>query len=212
MSGSKPYSRLNLAPRKYLSHSITITSQTAVGKTTTIEELRKILVNPEWKFISAGAIMREFARKNKMTIEELTRYARENPLEQWDKRCDDIIRNEGRHNFRVHEGRRVHAHCPHSFHVLLLCPVEIRVQRRRRQKGYEHLSVEQIRQLIVKRDNDDERLDLIYPGSNWPREDFDLTLNTNRADPQEIAERIVTGHQEWYARGDKTIVNLHTIS
>lgn len=197
-----PYARMAQRPEKYASHVITITSQTAVGSSTTLKQLQQ--KRPmTWRYLSGGDIMRAFAEQKRMTIEDFAAHNRAHPEEGWDKKCDDTIREFGRQNYTIIEGRLPHAFVPHAFHVELWCDLEVRASRRwedLKKKPPEGIppSFDRVCALIRQRDEDDRRrYDELYPGWAWQLHDYDLRLNTGILSPEEVCREIMQGHESW---------------
>ena len=192
MSESLPYSKAARAPTRYASDIITITGATGVGTSTALNGLRGALGMP-WRFVSGGSIMREFAVKNAMSIEEFAAHNREHPEEGWDRKCDDMLAAFGRQNFTVIEARLAHAFVPHAFHVLLVCDIATRARRR-------PADFESALSRILRRDDDDVyRYAKLYPGCLWSVDDFDLVIDTAREVPAAVCKSIIMSHAVWRA-------------
>lgn len=201
MFGEKrDYSRASNQPTNFFPRQIIITAQTGVGSSTTVKYLLERL-GSDWQFRSGGVIMRSLAAMQGMTIEEFAEFNMNHPEAQIDRACDNEMARFGLQDGTLLEGRLPHVFAPQGFHVLLTCPVEVRARRRHRQTGFEHLSLEEIRALIVRRDEaDNTRYSELYPGCLWLADDFDLVVGTDEALPEEVVELIISGHQEWVKR------------
>lgn len=192
------YSLQALRPKIFLPRSISITSETAVGSTTTVKLLVERLGAPSVRVLSGGDIMRAFAKERGMKIEDFAKYNREHPEEGWDKRCDDQIVLESQTGNLIVEGRLVHVFAKQSFHVLLTCPFDVRAERRYKDLKYKGYSLSEVREMVSGRDNNDrERYLKLYPGCDWPEEDFDLVVSTETNSPEVVVEKIISGHQSW---------------
>lgn len=201
------YSKAAIRPIAFLSHVITITSETGVGSSTTLKKLREHYGPVLWRYISGGSIMRARARERGMTIDEFAAFNREHPEAGYDLRCDQDIREYGKQNHTILEGRLTHAFVPHGMHVLLKCPVAVRAERRQADEGgllATHVS------RIEQRDRDDrERYQHLYPGCLWSETEFDLELNTSILSPADVVQRIVDFHVNWQRQVPVThVVNL----
>lgn len=178
------------------SNSITLTSETAVGSSTSIDALRAHFGPLRWRYVSAGSIMRMFAERLGMTIDQFAAHNKAHPEEGWDAECDRAVAVFGRQNFTVIEGRLPHVFVPRAFHVKLVCDPEIRAARRAKDRAGQ--SVESVIAEIIARDrNDNERYEKIYPGCLWPLEDFDLVVDTGASFPKEVVTKIAAAHSEW---------------
>jgi cytidylate kinase len=190
------YARAAVASPAHLSHSITITSETGVGASTTIKALQQRLGPNLWRFVSAGAIMRGFAADLGLTIEEFAEYNRENPTDRYDEDCDAAMAAYAKQNHTMLEGRLPHVFAPHSYRVLLVCPLPVRADRRHADEPAASLT--QVMERIRKRDEDDHaRYQKLYPGYFWPHQDFDLVLDTSVLTPAEVADEILSGNRKW---------------
>ena len=191
-----PYSKYAQLPKTYFTHQIAISGATGVGTSTTVKNLKDRLDDPRWKSVSAGAIMRGFARERGIAIEELAKYNRVHPEAGYDRRCDDATRAEGLDDYRILEGRLAHVFAPKAFHVLLKCPGDVRALRRYGDDVY--VSVNDGKKLINDRDTaDNKRYAKLYPGCLWPESDFDLVLDTSKLSPGDVVQKILTAHKKW---------------
>lgn len=152
-----------------------------------------------WRFVSAGDIMRQAAKRHSITIEHLAKLCREDPAQMpEDERCDRMIEDFGRQNYVVAEGRLVHVFVPSAFHVLLTCPLEVRAERRHTDSRDTGLDLEEVTRLIRVRDEDDRaRYEKMYPGCLWPSESFNLVIDTRECAPEQVVRAIEIGHTGW---------------
>ncbi len=171
--------------------SITITSDAGVGGTTTLEILKRKLEGLGTRqFVSAGLIMRAFAKEKGKTIEEFVTHAKNHPEEKWDEKVDQRIAELGRNSCVVAEGRLPHIFVPNALHVLLVCSLEVRAKRRH--KDLQGSKLEEVTKLIQERDRVDRaRYEALYPGSNWEPNKFDLVIDTGITNPEDVAEQIL---------------------
>ncbi len=152
----------------------------------------------QWRFVSAGTIMRTFAASLRMSIEDFASYNRAHPEEGYDVRCDAEMTDYGCQNFTTLDGRLSQIAAPRGMHVRLGCAVEVRAARRQTDPKYSHLSVDEIAELIKQRDVDDDvRFAELYKGSVWPDEDYDLVLDTGKINPAESLAAILAAHENW---------------
>lgn len=201
---TKSYSLKDTKPSNYLSFLITITSETGVGSSSTIQSIKKELEDRKEtviRYVSGGGIMRAFARSKGMTIEQFAEHNLLYPEEGWDKKCDEAIAAYGRQNHTVIEGRLPHVFAPHGFHVLLECDAHIRAQRRHGHPDYAAMTLQDVEHIILKRDADDrDRYDELYPGSLWLPGHYDLMLSTSIYQSVNIAKLILEGHAHWLSQ------------
>ena len=188
---------------KRFSNQISITAETAVGKSDTISAMQKLL--PQNTFTSIGAKMRERQKElGFKTIEEFTTHMRFHPEEGHDEAVDsEFCRRALVQNLLVGEGRLVHVFMPYAFHVLLICHPFVRAQRRWKawRKKDPKLKQETVLGAILDRDRDDEsRYEENYPGCIWDKSDYDLVVSTEYQSQEQVARKIVEGHQIWFGK------------
>ena len=177
MDRSRDYSRKATTLKLFHPNSITITSETAVGKSATLRELRSRL-GPSWTYTSGGEIMRKFAKDLGISIKDFARINREHPERGYDKLCDQELARIGQQDRLVAEGRLTHVFVPMAFHVKIICPMEVRASRRAKDLYSRNLA--QVSRDIAERDRDDnDRYGYLYPNCLWPNSDFDLLIHTN---------------------------------
>lgn len=192
------FSKKKLVPKEYLSHVITITSETGVGSSTLLKTLREYY-GDSWNYASGGSVMREKAAGLGMSIEEFAEYNREHPEKGYDLECDKMLAAFGRQNYTVIESRMAHMLVPHAFHVRLVCHVHERARRRARDEP--EIPELEIRERIVKRDHDDStRLEALYPGCLWEDRDFNLVIDTEQHTPPQVLQFIVEARASWAKR------------
>jgi cytidylate kinase len=181
---------------------ISITSVTGVGKSATMEKFRErcAVVGFEMKFVSVGDdIMAKFAADRGFKSKgELAEFNRLNPQAGYDKACDQEVYRIAWQDNLVIEGRLVHLFAPLAYNVLLTCPLDERALRRFTHQNPDGKSLDQIRDEIAKRDqNDKARYDILYPDWQWPESDFDLVVSTLNCRPVEVVNRIIDAHAAW---------------
>jgi len=178
-------------------NQISITADSGVGSTTTSRKFIEHVGISPWRWVNAGAIMRELAKERGMTIDEFNAYSLSHPEEKVDELCDNMIRHFAEHDYVVFEGRLVHYFAPSAFHVLLVCPPEVRAVRRA--KDFPGITEKEIFKKIKVRDSiNKERYSKIYGRDVlWEESKFDLVLDTNEFTPDEIVRKIIETHKEW---------------
>jgi cytidylate kinase len=178
---------------------ITITAQTKVGKSRTLEAMEDLyksyFFHQPYEFVSAGQLMRKRADELGMSIGEFVSHMTVHPEEGHDKWVDDQIAACAHRSRVVVEGRVVHSFLPDAFHVLLECDMATRAERTARANGTDP-DVERAK--IFKRDEDDiARFSMKYPGCMWDPKHFHLRINTAMHSPDEIAHIIMREHSSW---------------
>jgi cytidylate kinase len=178
-------------------HQISITADSGVGSTTTSKVLHNYLGLSPWRWVNAGAIQRLFAEERGMTIEEHNQQSLKNIDEQYDEKCDGMVKYFAEQDYVLFEGRLVHHFAPEAYHVLLVCDPETRAMRRT--KDFPGSTEEEILNKIRDRDEvNNKRYILKYgPDVLWSQDKFDLVLDTVQFSPDEICQKIIEGHKKW---------------
>lgn len=165
---------------------ITIGGLAGSGTTTAAEVLSKKLDIP---FVSAGSIFRDMAKEKGMSLLEFSKFAEDNTAIdiELDKRQAKIAKES--ENLIV-EGRLSAHFVEADIRVWLLAPLDIRAERvcDRESKSME-LAIEE----ITIRENSEALRYLDIHDINIHNFDiYDLVINTNRFNPDSIAEIILT--------------------
>ncbi len=186
------------------SNQISITSESGVGGSTLYNNLKVALADLPYRFVSGGSNMRSIGDGLGMKIEQFAAYNREHPEKGYDMQCDHMFLAFGLHNFVVAEGRMAHAFMPGAFHVRLVCDPEVRAQRRwadqakQKDKEKKKKSKATILGEILQRDEDDNiRYRELYPGCLWLPRDYDLNIDTDVVDKEEMPAYLLREHKEW---------------
>jgi len=195
-SVESPYSRHSCTARRPFSCQIAITAQTGSGKSTLLESLRESFGALPIRAVSAGELFRMRAREcGFASIEEFALHNLLHPKEGHDKWCDSVIVRLAQHNWVLAEGRLVHVFMPRAFRVLLLCEAKARATRRASDHGVKYgIALAKIQE---RDSNDSARYSMLYPGSLWPVEAFDIVVRTDTHSVQDCVRRIRTEHEAW---------------
>jgi cytidylate kinase len=201
----KAYSKAYLKPTRFMSDVITVTGPTAVGSSSTMLSFMNIcfsdLKQPYWRFVSAGAIMRQLASKREMDVEQFAEFNRHHPEAACDRLCDEMIMAYGYQNHTFIEGRLPHIFARRGFHVLLTCDLEERAIRRHQHPDYAGYDFADVRKRVAQRDMDDDvRFQRLYPGCLWKESDYDLVVDTEKNQPLRCARMIKDAHTEWLSQ------------
>lgn len=165
---------------------ITIGGLAGSGTTTAAEVLSKKLNIP---FISAGSIFRDMAKEKGMSLLEFSKFAEDNTAIdiELDKRQAKIAKES--ENLII-EGRLSAHFVEADLRVWLLAPLDIRAQR---VHARESKSIELAIEEITIRENSEALRYLDIHDINIHNFDiYDLVINTNRFNPDSIAEIILT--------------------
>ncbi len=179
----------------FYSNQVSITASTGVGKTSLIRELK--LLWPDMRFSSGGTFMRKLGQS--LGFKDIRAFAAHNkahPEDGNDRKCDALICALG--NDEVFEGRLPHIFMPMACHILLECPLDIRIDRRWRDEkemDRKEGKPERKREVTAAEMNGriaaDKRYDSIYPDSElWTRGDFDFVVSTEFNSPSTTAHMI----------------------
>lgn len=165
---------------------ITIGGLAGSGTTTAADVLSKKIDIP---FISAGSIFRDMAKEKEMSLIEFSKYAEDNTAIdiELDKRQSEIAKNS--ENLIV-EGRLSAYFVEADLRIWLLAPLDIRAQRvsNRESKSLEVV----IEETIIREESEALRYLDIHNIDINNFDVYDLVLNTNRFNPDSIAEIILT--------------------
>ncbi|BBL61603.1 MAG: AAA family ATPase [Methanobrevibacter arboriphilus] len=165
---------------------ITIGGLAGSGTTTAADVLSKKIDIP---FISAGSIFRDMAKEKEMSLIEFSKYAEDNTAIdiELDKRQSEIAKNS--ENLIV-EGRLSAYFVEADLRIWLLAPLDIRAQRvsNRESKSLEVV----IEETIIREESEALRYLDIHNIDINNFDIYDLVLNTNRFNPDSIAEIILT--------------------
>ncbi|OQD59073.1 cytidylate kinase [Methanobrevibacter arboriphilus JCM 13429 = DSM 1125] len=165
---------------------ITIGGLAGSGTTTAADVLSKKIDIP---FISAGSIFRDMAKEKEMSLIEFSKYAEDNTAIdiELDKRQSEIAKNS--ENLIV-EGRLSAYFVEADLRIWLLAPLDIRAKRvsNRESKSLEVV----IEETIIREESEALRYLDIHNIDINNFDIYDLVLNTNRFNPDSIAEIILT--------------------
>ncbi len=178
-------------------HQIAITSETGVGSSALLTALQKRNRHHEYRWESGGEIFRRMGRERGMEVGQFAAHCRAHPKEGNDKKLDAIIIEMAKVDWLVCESRLAHIDMPEAFKILLVCDIELRIDRRHRDQP--HLTRAQVARGIYDRDHDDRiRYEALYPGCMWEPCKFDLVLDTGKdGGPDELADKVVLAHYHW---------------
>ncbi|MDE2038290.1 MAG: hypothetical protein KGI69_03670 [Patescibacteria group bacterium] len=184
-------------------YQMTITSASAGGRSTLLEGLRAAL-GEGFAYVSAGSFMRKIAATLGMSIEQFAEHASRNP--DYDARCDKMMADAALESEQfVGEGRVPHIMAPRAFHVRIVCPVQVRAERRflqlrmqaRDRRAKRRLKYVETLKAVLDRDiTDAERYEALYPGYDWPDEHFDLVVENECLSPEQTLEKVLAGFSE----------------
>lgn len=179
----------------FFHNAVSITSESGVGSTTTMKGLME-KKNGFTRSVSGGGLMRLRAKSCGLTIEELAAAGATGDYSH-DKWLDTQLAQFGVQNNTVMESRLAHLWMPMAFKVKLVCPLDVRAERRASQLSKPVHVVK--REIEERDDNDNTRYGSLYPGCLWHYEVFDLVVSTAERTPPEAVGDIIKAHQRWFA-------------
>ncbi len=196
METSERYEKAERQVCRKFPHQISITSKTGAGGTTLLNGLKAHYEKYPYRWVSGGSIMRAFGETRGMQIEEFTTYLRQNPDEGVDIKLDAMTAHFAEQDWVGCESRLSHVFMPGALKVLLVCPLPARAIRCHGR--HPNLTVDEVRDKISQRDEDDEvRYSRLYPGCLWPESDFDLVIDTGGEPVEETLRRVIERYEVW---------------
>lgn len=192
------YKEQNIMQKKQI---ITINGFPGSGKSSTAD-----LVARELRFqrFSSGDFMRNIALKRNLSLNELSLKA-ENDT-GIDIEIDNEVRKMGEKEKIVIDSRLAFHWIPNSFKVYLDLPPEIAQNRisdnlktnKFRQESEGQASVEEIYKRITERfESEKKRYLELYKIDHTNKRNFDLVVDTDKNNLQEVVQIIVAAYQDW---------------
>ena len=185
-------------------HIITLAGKPGSGKSSTAREVAKLL---HYEHFSAGKLVRQIAKENGLSLEEVNEQALENPA--MDQKVDRYIKELGKREELVIDSRLGFHWIPHSFKVYLERDSDIAIARIYRdieqsERSAEHTeSMDEIWERIQWRTHNERlRFKRLYSVDPFKREHYDLVIHTERNNPMTVALWIHDRYQQWLKRED----------
>jgi predicted cytidylate kinase len=183
---------------------ITINGFPGSGKSSTADLVAKEL---NFKHLSSGDFMRNLALKSNISLNELSLRAESDP--EIDKSIDDEVRKVKEMDKVVIDSRLAFYWISESFKVYLDLPPEIAKNRisnnlktnKLRQESEGDASVEEIYKKITSRlESEKKRYLELYNVDHTDQRNFDLVIDTNKNNLEQVVEIIVTEYKNWLAK------------
>jgi len=180
---------------------ITINGFPGSGKSSTANSVAKTL---GFERFSSGDFMRKIAVDMGLTINELNIKAETNP--SIDTEIDNEVKKAGELRNIVIDSRMAFHWIPESFKVYLDLPHEIAKERilnnlktnKLRQESENATTEEEVYQKIIERlESENKRYMTLYGVDNTKKEAYDLVVDTNENNLEEVVSKIVTAYNEW---------------
>lgn len=180
---------------------ISITGTLGSGKSSTADLLAK---NLGFKRFSAGDFFRKIGVDLGISINEINKRAETDPT--IDKMTDDEVRKVGKMSGVVIDSRTAFHFIPESFRVYLELPPDIAKERilnnlkenvlRKQSEGAS--TSEEIYQKIVSRlESEEKRYKELYGIDRSDKNNFDLIVDTNKNNLEEVVGIILKGYKKW---------------
>ena len=180
---------------------ITIAGAPGSGKSSTADGVAREL---DFKRFSSGDFMRKIALELGLSLNELSEKAEtDNSI---DFKIDDEVKKVGEMNKIVLDSRLGFHWIPNSFKVYLDLPLEIAKDRilnnlkvnKLRQESEGSSTPEEIYQKITKRlASEKKRYMELYGIDHTDKNNFDLVIDTNKNNLQEVVQIIVSEYKKW---------------
>ncbi len=180
---------------------ITINGLPGSGKSSTADLVAKKL---NFKRFSSGDFMRVIALDRNISLNELNVHAENNKAV--DTSIDDAVRKAGEGRELVIDSRLAFHWIPGSFKVYLDLPLEIAKGRilhnlkgnELRQKSEGASSAEEVYEKIVSRlESEKKRFKELYGVDHTDKKNFDLVVDTDKNNLEQVADIIVREYQKW---------------
>jgi cytidylate kinase len=183
-------------------HIITIAGRLGGGKSSTANKLAERL---GYQRFSSGDFFRTIAEKHTVTLQELSEMAERDP--SIDHEIDDEVRRTGEKDNLVIDSRLAFHWIPESFKVYLFLRPEIAAERilldaqnnpNRYTEGYASFTKESVTTSITERlESEKKRYLSLYNLDHTNPENFDLVIDTEKNNLDEVVEIILEKYQSW---------------
>lgn len=180
---------------------ISIAGAPGGGKSSTADLVAKEL---GFQRFSSGNFMRNIALDMGISLNELNQIAQND--ESIDKKIDEEVRKAGQLEKIVIDSRLAYHFIPKSFKVYLDLPPEIAKERilndlkenTLRQKSEGSSSTEEVYEKIISRlESEKKRYKELYDIDHTDKNNFDLVIDTNKNNLQQVVDIIVSEYKKW---------------
>jgi|SRR3989338_1158835 len=180
---------------------ITIAGKPGSGKSSTSDMVAKRL---GFQRFSSGDFFRKIGLDLGISLNEVSKRAETDSL--IDKKTDEEIKKMGNENKIVIDSRLAFHWIPEAFKVYLDLPPEIAKDRilnnlkenKLRQESENSLSAEEIYQKIISRlESEKKRYWELYKIDHTDKGNYDLVIDTNKNDLNQVVEIIVAEYKKW---------------
>ena len=180
---------------------ITIAGAPGSGKSSTADLVAGKL---GFKRFSSGDFMRKISLKRGVSLNELSKIAEEDT--EIDRIIDAEVKTVGENEKIVVDSRLAFHFIPDSFKVFLDLPLEISKERifdnlkinKLRQESEGSLNREEIyRKIISRLESERKRYRELYNIDHTDKRNFDLVIDTNKNNLNQVAEIILREYKKW---------------
>lgn len=180
---------------------ISIAGSPGSGKSSTSDLVARQL---GFKRFSAGDFFRKIGLDLGISLNEVSKRAETDPI--IDKMTDDEVRKVGEMSKIVIDSRTAFHFIPESFKVYLDLPPETAKDRifsnlkqnMLRQQSENSSTIDEIYEKIISRlDSEKKRYKDLYDIDHTDRKNFDLVIDTNKNNLEEVVNVIVTEYKKW---------------
>lgn len=181
---------------------ITISGLPGSGKSSTADKVAQSL---EYARFSSGDFMRRIALNKNISLNELSKIA-ENDQGKIDKEIDDSVTKMSQENKIVLDSRLAFHFIPNSFKIFLDLPAEIAKERilkslktntLRAQSENANTSEEVFIQIKERLESEKKRYKELYNLDYTNKNNFDLVIDTNENNLEQVVEIILNKYQDW---------------
>ncbi len=180
---------------------ITICGSLGGGKSSTANEVAKQL---NYRHFSSGDLFRQIGLKLGISLDEISKRAE--VAEKIDLITDEEVRKLGDEKQIVIDSRLAFHWIPESFKVYLKLPPEIAKERilsnlkvnKLRRQSENSMNAEEILQKITTRlESEKKRYKELYNLDHTDENNYDLVIDTNKNNLEEVVNIIVTEYKKW---------------
>lgn len=183
---------------------ITICGGLGSGKSSTAKEVAKVL---EFKHFSSGDFFRQVGLELGLSINEVNIRAEND--KKIDEMTDQKLRDLNNENKIVIDSRTAYHWIPESFKVYLDLPIEIAKERilnsikenkLREQSEQVKTSEEVLKNMAERFESEQKRYWNLYKINNTDKNQFDLIIDTNKNNLEQVVSIIVSGYKKWITK------------
>ena len=180
-------------------HIITISGRPGSGKSSTAEQLSKLL---GYERFYSGGVVREIAKRRNLSLGELNKSAEED--ETIDKEIDEEIKKFAHKDQYIVDARLGFHWIPESFKVFLYLDMDVAAARifhdiDSRIKSAEYaIDIGEVEDGIRERmDSERKRYEKLYGINPYHPSHFDLVIDTAQNNPMSVALKIFDEYKLW---------------